>query len=72
MLADLYAREHLDDDEIAMAASLVEEAGGREATASAARECRRRAADAVAAADIEAQVAEELLDLTAFVVERDY
>ncbi len=71
-LADLYARERLDDDGIEAAAALVEEAGGRDATVSAARDCMRRAADALRGADIDPQVAEELVDLAAFVVERDF
>ncbi|WP_420612417.1 polyprenyl synthetase family protein [Candidatus Spongiisocius sp.] len=71
-LADLYAGEHLDDDGIEAAAALVEEAGGREATATAARDCMRRAADALGGADIDTRVAGELVDLAAFVVERDF
>lgn len=71
-LAGLYAREHLDDDLITAAAALVEEAGGRDATVSAARDCMRRAVDALRGADIDAEVAGELEDLAAFVVERDF
>lgn len=71
-LADLYARERLDDDGIEAAAALVEEAGGREATVSAARDCMQRAADALRGADIDQQVARELEDLAAFVVDRDF
>ena len=71
-LADLYAREHLDDDRIMAAAALVEEAGGRDATVVAARDCMRRAADALGGADIDPRVAGELEDLAAFVVERDF
>ena len=71
-LADLYAREQLDDDLIEAAADLVEAAGGRDATVVAARDCMARAADALSGADIDAQVAGELVDLAAFVVERDF
>ncbi len=72
MLADLYASEHLDEADIARAAALVEEAGGREVTAAAARECMHRAADALSAAHIETQAAGELLDLARFVVDREF
>lgn len=72
MLADLYAQEHLDEDDIARAAALVEEAGGRAATAEAARQCMQRAAQALTAADLEEQPAEELLDLASFVVNREF
>ncbi|MCY3564017.1 MAG: polyprenyl synthetase family protein [Acidimicrobiia bacterium] len=71
-LADLYAQEHLDDEDIARAATLVEEAGGRAATAEAARDCMHRAAQALTAADLEQQPAEELLDLASFVVNREF
>lgn len=71
-LADLYAREQLDDDRIEAAAALVEEAGGRDATVSAARDCMRRAADALREADVDAEVAGELEALATFVVERDF
>ena len=72
LLADLYAQKHLDDDDIARAASLVEEAGGRAATAEAARDCMRRAAEALSTADLEEQPALELLDLASFVANRDF
>lgn len=72
LLADLYAQEQMDEADIARAAALVEEAGGRAATAAAARECMHRAADALSAADIEARVAGELLDLAGFVVDREF
>ena len=71
-LADLYARERLDGDLIEVAAALVEEAGGRDATVAAARDCMQRAAVALAGADIDTQVARELVDLAAFVVDRDF
>ena len=72
MLADLYAQRHLNEDEIARAAVLVEEAGGRAATAEAARDCMHRAAHALSTADLETQAAEELLDLASFVVNREF
>ena len=72
MLADLYAQEHLDDGDITRAASLVEEAGGRAATAEAARDCMHRASQALATADLEEQPAEELLDLANFVANRKF
>ena len=72
MLADLYEREHLDDADIGRAAHLVEEAGGRAATAAAARECMDRAADALSAVDIDPRAAGELLDLAGFVVDREF
>ena len=72
MLADLYALEQLDEDQIGLAADLVEEAGGREATAAAARECMARAAEALESAHIDPQVAGELADIAAFVIERDF
>ena len=71
-LAELYALERLDDGRIEAAAALVEEAGGRDATVSAARDCMRRAADALSGAGIDAEVAGELEALAAFVVERDF
>ena len=72
VLADLYAREHWNENDIARAAALVEEAGGRAATAEAARDCMQRAAQALMAADLENQPAEELLDLASFVVNREF
>ena len=72
MLADLYARDHLDEADIARAAVLVEEAGGRAATVAAARECMDRAADALAEADIETRAADELLGLAEFIVNRKF
>ncbi len=72
MLARLYAQEHLNEKDIARAAALVEEAGGRAATAEAARDCMQRAAQALATADLEAQAAEELQDLASFVVNREF
>ena len=72
MLANLYERDHLDEADIDSAAALVEEAGGRAATAAAARECMHRAAGALSAADVEAQAAEELLDLASFIVDREF
>lgn len=72
LLADLYAQEHLNEEDIARAADLVEEAGGRTATAQAARDCMHRAAQALTTADLEQQPAEELLDLASFVVNREF
>ncbi len=72
MLADLYTQDHLDEADITRAGALVEEAGGRAATAEAARECMHRAAEALHSADLEAQPAEELLDLARFVVNREF
>lgn len=72
MLADLYAQEHMDEDDIATATALVEKAGGRDATADAARDCMRRAGQALATADLEEQPVGELLDLASFVVNREF
>ena len=72
VLADLYAQEHLNEDDIARATALVEEAGGRAATAQAARDCMQRAAQALTTADLEEQPAGELLDLANFVVNREF
>lgn len=72
MLADLYAREHLDEADIARAASLVEEAGGRAATAAAAGECMDRAADALSTVDLDPRATGELLDLARFIVDREF
>ena len=71
-LADLYARDRLDDADIARAAALVEEAGGRAATMAAARESMHRAADALSGAEIETGAAAELLGLAEFIVDRDF
>lgn len=72
MLAELYAQERLDETDIARAAALVEEAGGRAATAEAARECIHRATEALSAADLETQPAEELMDIANFVIDRKF
>ncbi|MDE0290836.1 MAG: polyprenyl synthetase family protein [bacterium] len=72
MLADLYASDHLSDSDIARAAALVDEAGGRSATVAAARECMHRAADALSEADLEVRAADELLELAEFIVDRDF
>ena len=71
-LADLYAREPLDGADIAAAAALVEEAGGRSATIAAARERLDRATDALSSADIDAGTAGELADLARFMVDREF
>lgn len=72
MLADLYARDHLDDTDIARAAALVEEAGGRAATVAAAKQGINRAADALSGGEIEAGAAGELLGLAEFIVDREF
>ena len=71
-LADLYRREHLDDEAVARATALIEEAGGRSAATSAARLCIERAAEAVASVDVSPTAAAELQDLAAFIVDREH
>ena len=71
-LADLYSREHLDDEAVARATALIEEAGGRAATASAARQCMERAVEAVTSVDLDPAAAAELQDLAAFIVDREH
>ncbi|MCY3785506.1 MAG: polyprenyl synthetase family protein [bacterium] len=71
-LAGIYGRARLDEADIARAADLVEEAGGRAAAAAAARECMARAAEALGALDIDAAAAGELQALAEFIVDRDY
>ncbi|MXZ07074.1 MAG: polyprenyl synthetase family protein [Acidimicrobiia bacterium] len=71
-LEKLYAQDRLDDADLARAADLVEEAGGREACLFAAREDMDKAAEALSQAGIEARVEEELMDLAEFVVNRQY
>ena len=72
MLAELYASDHLDDADVARAAALVEEAGGRVAAAAAARDCMHRAAEALSEADVETRAADELLGLAEFIVDREF
>ncbi len=71
-LAGIYGRDHLDEADIARAADLVEEVGGRAVTAAAARECMHRAAEALAAVEIEAAAAAGLRELADFIVDRDF
>lgn len=71
-LADLYSRDHLDEEDLARAALLIEELGGRSATAAAARRCMENALEAVASADVVPAAAAELADLAAFIVDRDH
>ena len=71
-LADLYSREHLDDEAVARATALIEEVGGRAATAAAARRCMENAIEAVASVDLDPGAAAELQDLAAFIVDREY
>ncbi|MCE2526386.1 MAG: polyprenyl synthetase family protein [Actinomycetia bacterium] len=71
-LATLYAKDHLDESDLARAAALVEQAGGREATAAAAQERLHGAAEALSNAAIEPSPAREMLDLAHFVVNREF
>ncbi len=71
-LASLYARDHLTEDDLARAASLVEEAGGREATEAAARDRLLRAAEALSTVDLDPAPAREMLELAQFVVNREF
>lgn len=71
-LAGIYNRDELDEADIARAAELVEEVGGRAVTAAAARECMRRAAEALETVEIEATAAAELQELADFIVDRDF
>ena len=71
-LASLYARDHLDDTDIARAADLVDKAGGREATAAAARQRLQGAVEAISSADLAPGPAGDLLAIAHFVVDRDF
>lgn len=71
-LASLYARDHLDETDIARAANLVEKAGGRAATAAAAKKRLQRAVEAISSADLEPEPAGELVAIAHFVVDRDF
>ena len=71
-LSDLYSRDHLDEEDLARAAVLIEELGGRSATAAAARRCMENALEAVASAGVDPAAAAELADLAAFIVDRDH
>ncbi len=71
-LASLYAQDHLNESDLARAASLVEEAGGREATQAAARDRLLRAAEALSTVDLAPAPAGEMLELAQFVVNREY
>ncbi len=71
-LATLYATDHLDEADLARAANLVEQAGGREATAAAAQQRLHSAAQALSNAAIEPGPAQEMLDLAHFVVNREF
>ena len=71
-LASLYAQDHLDESDLARAATLVERAGGRQATAAAAQERLQSAAEALSNADIKSKPAAEMLELAHFVVNREF
>jgi geranylgeranyl diphosphate synthase type I len=71
-LASLFAKDHLEEADIARAADLVEKAGGRVATVAAAKQRLQGAVKAISAADIEPGPAGELLDLAHFVVDREF
>lgn len=71
-LAALYSRDSLDEEAVAKATALIEEAGGRAATAAAARQCRERAVEAVSVAGLAPAAVAELSDLAAFIVDREH
>lgn len=71
-LAGIYGGERIDEDDIARAADLIEEVGGRAVTAAAARECIIRASEALASVDIDASASAELQDMADFIVDRDH
>ena len=71
-LAALYAKDHLDEADVARATLLVEQAGGRDATERAARRRLRSASDILSAADIRPGPAREMLELARFVVNREF
>ena len=71
-LARLYSQDRLDDQQIIRAASLVEEAGGKDATEAAAHQRLLAASQALSSADIEPAPAQEMLDLANFVVNREF
>lgn len=71
-LASLYAKDHLDEAGVARATVLVEEAGGRTATAAAAQERLHNAEEALSNADIQPGPAQEMLNLAHFVVNREF
>ncbi len=71
-LAEFYSRAHLDEEELAQVAQLIEELGGRDVTRAAARRCVDNAMAALASVDLDVAAASELQELAAFIVEREY
>ena len=71
-LAELYRRDELAQDDLRRAADIIEEAGGREAAAQAARRCMNRASEALEGADLDGGATAELQELARFIVEREY
>ena len=70
--AELYSREHLTEEDLATAARLIEETGGRAATADAARQCMQSAIRSVEVAGVAPTAAAGLQELAKFIVEREY
>lgn len=71
-LASIYSQDHLNEQDIARATGLVEQAGGRTATEEAARDRFRRACEALSGAALKPKPAQEMLELAQFVVNREF
>ena len=71
-LATILASEHLEEAQVARAALLVEECGGRSAALAEADRRLASALDALERADLVPSAAAELADVARFVVDRDF
>jgi geranylgeranyl diphosphate synthase type I len=71
-LAALLAAEHLEEHQVARAAQLVEECGGRSATQDEADRRLAAALDAIEQAKLVDSAAEELAEVAHFVVDREF
>lgn len=71
-LRRLFERTEMDDDAVARATALIDEAGGRRSTEDAARDHLDAALAALAGANIDAGAAAELAALAIFIVERKH
>ncbi len=71
-LAELLARDRLGSDEVAHAAGLVEEAGGRKAAEDTARQALEDARAVLLSSDAASDARAELLALAEFIVDREH
>ena len=71
-LRELFSRDELSESQIARAAQLIEEAGGRELTEAAAETHYQRALAALQTADLEPGAHRELVEVARFVTTREH